>query len=66
MATRPVRFLMTPVSDTPNLPSFDPDAIDFCSFFRQQKSDQISSLSALRMNATFPYVLPNVWLPSNP
>jgi len=23
-------------------------------------------LSALRMNATFPYILPNVWLPTNP
>src|SRR6185295_8179487 len=23
-------------------------------------------LTALRINATFPYVLPNVWLPSNP
>ena len=23
-------------------------------------------LTALRMNATFPYVLPNVWLPTNP
>ena len=23
-------------------------------------------LTALRMNATFPYVLPNVWLPSEP
>jgi len=23
-------------------------------------------LSALRMNATFPYILPNVWLPSKP
>ena len=23
-------------------------------------------MSALRMNATFPYVLPNVWLPTNP
>ena len=26
----------------------------------------VSVLSALRMNATFPYVLPNVWLPSAP
>jgi hypothetical protein len=66
IATRPVRFLMKPVIDTPNLPPFDPDAIDFYSFFQQQKSNQISTLSALRMNATFPYVLPNVWLPSNP
>ncbi len=23
-------------------------------------------LTALRINATFPYVLPNVWLPSKP
>jgi hypothetical protein len=66
IATRPVRFLMKPIADTPNLPQFDPDAIDFYSFFQKQKSNQISTLSALRMNATFPYVLPNVWLPSNP
>ncbi|MFX6808040.1 hypothetical protein ABTH26_20245, partial [Acinetobacter baumannii] len=26
----------------------------------------IKVLSALRMNATFPYVLPNVWLPTKP
>jgi hypothetical protein len=26
----------------------------------------VNILSALRMNATFPYVLPNVWLPTNP
>ena len=66
LATRPVRFLMKPISNNQQIESFDPDAIDFYSFFKNQNSQGISLLSALRMNATFPYVLPNVWLPSNP
>lgn len=66
IASRPVRFLMRPVSDSTNILSFDPDAIDFNSYLRNQKSADINLLSALRMNATFPYVLPNVWLPTNP
>lgn len=43
-----------------------PDGIDFKSFFKEQNADQIRFLSVLRMNATFPYVLPNVWLPTQP
>jgi hypothetical protein len=66
IASRPVRFLMRPVLDTTNIMGFDPDAIDFNSFLYNQKSNDINLLSALRMNATFPYVLPNVWLPTNP
>lgn len=66
IATHPVRFLMRPTTDSFNLKAFDPDAIDFNSFFKLQNSHDINILSALRMNATFPYVLPNVWLPSNP
>ncbi len=66
IATRPVRFLMRPVLDSTNIMAFDPDAIDFNSFLHNQKSNDINLLSALRMNATFPYVLPNVWLPTNP
>ena len=44
----------------------DPDAIDFTSFFANQDPYNLRILTALRMNATFPVVLPNVWLPSNP
>ena len=66
IATRPVRFLMKPVNDSNNVAAFDPDAIDFNSFFKQKNSNNIRILSALRMNATFPYVLPNVWLPTSP
>ena len=44
----------------------EPDAIDFCSFFRRQDPYNLRVLSAMRINATFPYVLPNVWLPTEP
>lgn len=66
MCTQPVRFLMRPASDSNKIVVQDPDAIDFNSFFAKQNSTNIRISSALRMNATFPYVLPNVWLPTNP
>lgn len=66
IASRPVRFLMRPVADSTHIMPFDADAVDFNSFLRNQNSNDIHLLSALRMNATFPYVLPNVWLPTNP
>ncbi len=42
------------------------NGIDFMRFFEKQNSENLSFLSALRMNATFPYITPNVTLPSNP
>ena len=66
IGTKPVRFLMRPVNDTSRPTFYEPDAIDFNSFFAKQGSGNIRVLSALRMNATFPYVLPNVWLPTEP
>ncbi len=66
IGTQPLRFLMRPLSDSNQFSLYDPDAIDFTSFFAKQHPLNIKILSALRMNATFPYVLPNVWLPTNP
>jgi hypothetical protein len=66
ISTQPVRFMMLAPQDTMNLPVVEPDAIDFTTFFAKQDPYNIRMLSALRMNATFPVVLPNVWLPSNP
>jgi len=66
ISTQPVRFMMKAPMDTVNIPSIDPDAVDFVSFFSKQDPYNLRMLSALRMNATFPIVLPNVWLPSNP
>lgn len=66
IATQPARFLMRPVSDSFHIVANDPDAIDFTSLFAKQDPSNLCLLSALRMNATFPYVLPNVWLPTEP
>ena len=66
ISTQPVRFMMLPHQDTARIPFRDPDAIDFGSFFAKQNPQNLRILTALRMNATFPIVLPNVWLPSNP
>lgn len=66
ISTQPVRFMMRSRHDSSMLPSMDPDVVDFTSFFAKQDPFSLRVLSALRMNATFPIVLPNVWLPSNP
>jgi hypothetical protein len=44
----------------------DPDAVDFAGLFAKQSPMNLRLLTAMRMNATFPYVLPNVWMPSKP
>ena len=66
ISTQPVRFMMRSKYDTIAIPEMDPDVIDFVSFFEKQDPYNIRILTALRMNATFPLVLPNVWLPSEP
>jgi len=66
ISTQPIRFMMRSRYDSIALPEMDPDVIDFTSFFEKQDPYNIRILTALRMNATFPIVLPNVWLPSDP
>jgi len=66
ISTQPIRFMMQGRQDTTRIPKMDADAIDFTSFFSKQDPYNLSILTAMRMNATFPVVLPNVWLPSQP
>ena len=40
--------------------------IEFSQFFHGQGGDNLRFLSALRMSATFPYITPNITLPSEP
>lgn len=61
-----LRFLMRYPSDSAAITPTEPDAVDFQSLLAPQEAADVSFLSALRMNATFPYVLPNVWLPTRP
>ena len=41
-------------------------AIDFKRFFAGHDADNLRFISALRMGATFPFITPNIQLPSNP
>ncbi len=66
IATHPVRFMMQAKSNSSNLSNYDIDGLDFQSFFANQDSKNLSFLTTLRMNATFPFVLPNVEMPANP
>ncbi len=66
ISTQPIRFMMQPRQDQERFGPMDPDAIDFTNFFKNQDPYNLRMLTALRMNATFPFILPNVWLPSSP
>lgn len=66
ISTQPISFMMQGWQDTTRMPPMDPDAVDFAAFFKNQDPQKLRLLTAMRMNATFPIVLPNVWLPSNP
>ncbi|HET9055526.1 MAG TPA: hypothetical protein VFN30_01635 [Chitinophagaceae bacterium] len=66
ISTQPISFMMRPQPDTVNGIYGEPDAVDFCAFFKDQNPYNLRLITALRINATFPYVLPNVWLPSEP
>jgi hypothetical protein len=66
ISTQPVSYLMRPLGDSDAAIVSEPDAVDFAALFAGQQPLNLRMLTALRMNATFPYVLPNVWLPSYP
>lgn len=65
ICSQPISFLMKPSIYADDVRA-SPDAVDFTAMFKKQDPLNIRLLSALRMNATFPYILPNVWLPSDP
>ncbi len=65
IGTQPLSFMMKPMAFAGDR-NCSPDAVDFAAMFSKQNPGNVRLLTALRMNATFPYVLPNVWLPTNP
>lgn len=65
ISTQPMRFMMRSPIDSASS-NATADAIDYNTFFEKQDPMNVRLLTVLRMNATFPVVLPNVWLPSRP
>ncbi|MEO6454400.1 MAG: patatin-like phospholipase family protein, partial [Ginsengibacter sp.] len=66
ICSQPLSFLMQSQYPDRESNATSPDAVEFAALFARQNPLNLRLLTALRMNATFPYVLPNVWLPSNP
>lgn len=66
ISPQPVSYLTMPLYPHVNRNVNDIDGIDFCRFFARQHPQQLRFTSAIRMSATFPYVLPNVYLPTRP
>jgi len=65
MANEPLGFLTQPEYSI-NDSTRPIDGVDFCTFFSGNHPHDLRLTSALRMNATFPFILPVVRLPSNP
>lgn len=66
ICTQPLSFMMQAEFIDSSSKISGPDAVDFAALFKNEDPMNLQFLTALRMNATYPYVLPNVWLPSKP
>ncbi len=66
ICTQPLSFMMQPEYKDSTSQIGGPDAVDFAAMFKDENPMNLRFLTALRMNATYPYILPNVWLPSDP
>jgi hypothetical protein len=66
ISPQPVSYLCAPEYAYPTRNVRDVDGVDFAQYFAAQHAMDLQVTSAIRMCATFPYVLPNVFLPSDP
>ncbi|HPF91510.1 MAG TPA: hypothetical protein PLL57_12690, partial [Flavobacteriales bacterium] len=66
IASQPMAFLTNIVPDRELHNTGQPEAIEFQRMFHDQDAGELKLTSALRMNATFPYITPLVTLPSEP
>lgn len=66
ISSQPVSYLMRPTGKNYRPQHTDVDGIDFMTFFRDQGAENLRISSAVRMNATYPYILPYVTMPTDP
>ncbi|MCX6183442.1 MAG: hypothetical protein NT150_16150 [Bacteroidetes bacterium] len=66
ISSQPISYLsyMSPKNNIRN--EYVLDAIEFTRFFKDQNADNLRFTSALRMSATFPFIMPIASLPSDP
>jgi hypothetical protein len=61
-----ISYLMRPTASDRLAKQVEVDGVDFGRLFVRQQADSLTFTSALRMNCTYPFILPNVWLPTRP
>ena len=61
-----VSFMMVAPIGPDRFDEVEIEAADFGKIFARQNAYDLRFLTALRMNATYPYILPNVHMPSQP
>ena len=66
ISPQPMAYMSSHYKDSSFKFDYTIDEIEFRKLFRDQDADNIKFTSVLRMNATFPYILPAVTLPSQP
>lgn len=66
ISAQPVSYMNISIDQSAPNADYKLSSIDFLQFFQSKGSADLRFLTALRMNASFPYVTPNVILPSDP
>ncbi len=66
IASQPVSYLAQPLIQIPHFSTPEIDGADIHYLLADNTVNDISFTSILRMNCTFPYILPNVHLPTEP
>jgi hypothetical protein len=66
ISPQPVSYMMAGHFETNKMKTDLPDAVDFGALFQKQQAGDLRFSTALRANATFPFILPNMQLPTQP
>ncbi|MEY2829173.1 MAG: hypothetical protein RIQ33_1031, partial [Bacteroidota bacterium] len=66
ISPQPINYMVRPNYNEQRIADPKIDAVDFRYFFKDKQADSLRFSSALRVNCTFPYVLPSVSLPTQP
>jgi len=66
ISSLPVSYMNSETLNPPRYRQAKISGVDFQILFEQQGGNSLRFLSALRMNATFPYITPNTTLPTDP
>ena len=65
---QPISYLIKPYIKNSKgyVDEMSTDAVEFMRFFKEKGADKLKFIDALRTNATYPYIMPAVYLPTLP